>query len=352
MPTRAIAALLAAMALAGCDGSSGPSLRWEPWPASPSDVGTLIEHKGDLHAGGDYMSIYGNATSGLARWDGEQWIGMPWHEDGVNVYHLTAFEADLIACGVSWGDTDPVFRERRWDGEQWQRLRPGLRGPVTCSRIYRGRLILGGTFGEFVPLDYVAGWDGEELFPLGEGMNGPVADLAVHGDRLVAAGGFTAAGGAAAAGLAMWDGVAWSPFPSLPPLLDPSLPAVRALIVYGGLLVVSGDFDAGGDGQIDPFLWAWNGESWRIFGPDPMSRCFLFDGRLMSFRIEPGKPAYLVSWLGRSWIPVGPALAAAPKSVAIASGELVVAGPRGFLPSDPKATIAVLREGIAGAFAP
>lgn len=81
-----------------------------------------------------------------------------------------------------------------------------------------GNLYAGGSFTSAggVAANYVARWDGTAWHPLGSGMGGCASSgdcvkaLAVGGDgTLYAGGGFTTAGGAAANGIARWNGAEW-----------------------------------------------------------------------------------------------------------------------------------------------
>src|SRR5262249_30432720 len=116
----------------------------------------------------------------------------------------------------------------KWDGTTWTGLAGGVdadafhdTGYVYSLATLGTSLYVGGVFAQTgtgttgSPAKNIASWDGTAWHPLGLGVtNGGttrVWALAVNGTHLFAGGDFTSAGGQpGTAGIAMWDGTAWS----------------------------------------------------------------------------------------------------------------------------------------------
>lgn len=222
----------------------------------------LVEHDGEVVAGGSFTEAGGEAALNIASWDGEHWAPLG---SGLNgeVHALAVYNGDLIAGGsFTLAGSTPVEHIARWDGTDWHDLGGGLDGLVTSLAVHEGRLIAGGTFlfsGSFDLLRYVGAWDGSTWAAFGTGLSGPgpsVNALLSHNGDLVVGGIFTTAGGLDAHNVARWDGSVWSSF------ADGIDGTVSALVEYNDQVVAGGYFTAADD------VLKWEGSGWSPVSED------------------------------------------------------------------------------------
>lgn len=142
---------------------------------------------------------------------------------------------------------------------------------VLALGVFGADLIAGGLFGWAggfgnVYASNIARWSGTSWSALGSGVSAVfgavspvVRAVVVYGGNLIVAGDFTLAGGASANRIASWDGSSWST------LGTGMNDRVRALAVIGGDLYATGDFTtAGGTSAIR--VAKWNGSVWSALG--------------------------------------------------------------------------------------
>jgi hypothetical protein len=237
-------------------------------------VTRFVEHGGDLVASGLFDSIEGTTAHRLARWDGASWSAIG---DGTIDFPvaLGSFQGDLVVTAF-----DLPGRLRHWDGEAWSTFGDGIPdGFVAAMTVYRGKLVVGGSFVFRGPdgeeFRNVAEWDGERWRTLGEGVEGKffgaVQALTVYRNELVVAGAIQAAGGQPAHGIAKWNGESWS---SLGEGLTGNLQVlVMSLATYRGELLACGQFELAG-GLPARNLASWDGHAWRALGPDGATTLF------------------------------------------------------------------------------
>ncbi len=224
----------------------------------------LAVYGGDLIAAGHFDVAGGNAALHLARWDGSAWSALGDPDGDVNA--LALWNGQLVAGG-SFHNVGGVsaLRIARWDGSQWHALGNGLSSTVEALTVLDGELYAAGSFATSgsTTLNNVARWDGSQWQPLGEGVGAIVYALGHYRGDLIAGGWFTTAGGAPAEHIARFDGSAWHPLGSG---LSGSLlvRGVEALLEVGGDLYVGGDFDTAG-GAPAAGLAVWDGTGWSEF---------------------------------------------------------------------------------------
>jgi len=224
----------------------------------------IVSYGGDLIAAGHFDYAGGAPAAHLARWDGSSWhvLGDP---DG-DVNALAVWNGELIVGG-SFHHVGGVSAERvaAWDGADWRALGSGFNYGVNDLLVHEGELYAGGIFGNSggVPVERVARWDGAQWQPLGAGTDNIVYALGSHGGDLYAGGYFTHAGGAAAEGIARWNGAAWHP-------LGAGVGGaglfykVATLASVAGELYVGGDFTEAG-GAPAAGIAVWDGAAWREY---------------------------------------------------------------------------------------
>lgn len=256
-------------------------------PDAAPDSAQVVE----LVAGGDFVVIDEAIVNRIARWNGVEWAAMGagfnsrvraltnWDPDGAGGADLSVVAGGEFTTsgGVS------VRRVARWTGSVWEPLTVGTTGRVNalCAWDPDGPgpaaelLVVAGEFTAAggAPANRIAIWDGAAWSPLGSGVNAAVHAVGVwdvDGDgpgpaRLVAAGDFTTAGGATANRMAMWDGVEWR---SISTGASSTVRAVTAMPTGPSAqpeLVAAGDFVTMGDLTVNRVA-RHDGNGWRPFG--------------------------------------------------------------------------------------
>jgi len=235
-----------------------------------------------IAVGGIFSEAAGQPAAGLAMWD-----GAALHVAGATLApHRSVGKVAVIPNGeggqqlvvaMSASET-PSNAVRIFDGRRWTTI--GLADNSVSELAWLdlgdgGALYVGGRFTQIggVAALRIARWDGSAWMPLGDGIDGEVVSaLAVFDDgagpRLYAGGKFESAGGIPAAGLAAWDGAAWS-VPTLPfpqggvrsmAVFDPDGdgPEPRALYVGGQFVPTP---------EVPAFAIArWDGATWSALG--------------------------------------------------------------------------------------
>ncbi|SFQ50304.1 T9SS type A sorting domain-containing protein [Hymenobacter arizonensis] len=243
-----------------------------------------IAVNGDVYAGGRFTQAGGAAASSIARWNGTAWSSLgTGAANGVNVdvrALAMAGNGDVYAGGgftVAGGVA--AVRVARWNGTAWSSLGSGAANGVNldvCALAIavNGDVYAGGYFTQAggAAANNIARWNGTAWSSLGSGaangVNAGVLALVVAGNGDVYAGGrFTLAGGAAAGGVARWNGTAWS---SLGSGATNGVNAdVVALAVAGnGAVYAGGGFTLAG-GATANRVARWNGTAWSNLGTGP-----------------------------------------------------------------------------------
>jgi hypothetical protein len=172
----------------------------------------------------------------------------------------------------------------------------------------------------------VAVWDGVAWRAMGDGLQGIVSAIVVHDGARVAGGAFAVAGEYDYDHVARWNGARWVPLPS---------PGgqVRDLAVAGETLYAAGIFPVG-EGRHAPAA-RWTGSAWEPLGSAaelvPISPVALveYDGRLvLGGRFPAGAdptPALVLAWNGAEWDTLARGVGFV-RALAVHEGELHVGG--------------------------
>jgi hypothetical protein len=135
---------------------------WRPLGTGLASGGAVrsIEElpSGDLIVGGNWNSIGGVVTNGLARWDGNTWAALGTSPVGVGGFTLGVQLLQWLPDGslLAGGDFTsiqgaPASRLASWDSSSWRAIASGgfgTNGSVTCAvNVPNGPLLVGGTFG-------------------------------------------------------------------------------------------------------------------------------------------------------------------------------------------------------------
>lgn len=234
----------------------------------------LLVHDGYLYA----KKIRGVIECYLVRWDGETWEEMSSAPDG-GIRALIEHNGELIAGG-SFLEAGGVACNNvaAWDGSAWHPLGDGLVAEMTGTSttvwdlfFYNGRLIAGGNFDKSgtTQTNYIAQWNGTSWQPLAEGMGGTsgysswVFALGEYNGFLIAGGGFTIAGSNNANGAASWDGNSWIDISSV--YGGGINGTVRSVVSYNGDIIAGGYFSMAGKDFCESIA-RWHDSRWYPLG--------------------------------------------------------------------------------------
>jgi trimeric autotransporter adhesin len=269
------------------DGHASAAARWngDSWSPMPGIAGYGNGYFPTAYSlaqlpGGDIVAsgVWYEPWSAIIRWNGAEWQPLtPYSEPSPALSMHVAEDGSMILAGAFdyATDSDP-YPVATWNGGALRRLGPGLAGALLDQRANAvivqpesGSIIVGGDFIDCTGcgspnIDRVARWTGEDWEQVGTGLQGggfAVNALANLPDgRIVAGGDFTTAGSTPTLGVAIWDGVRWSP-------LGEGIPGeVRSLVVLpNGDLIAGGSFRIAG-GVSANSIARWDGLAWHPLG--------------------------------------------------------------------------------------
>lgn len=316
------------------------------------------EPNGDLLVGGWFDNIAGLETGPVARWDGQTWTVpggsvFPRPNAGpVATVHAVAqtLYGPVLGGEFAVANGNGVDNVAWVTGGGWGPIQPGIRDQVTTMRaLADGSLLVGGEFTDVlgVPANGIARWDGQQWSSLGQGLENadgkmPLVrsiQVADNGDAFVA-GTFVQAGGAAAVGIARWDGTAWNALGgglSNPGFLN-TTPVYDTLLLDNEDLIVTGFFAYAGGVTVNGMA-RWDGSAWSAFASPPLGGARrlgqLANGDVViggTFSVAGGYDGVL-RWDGTGWVQLGAGLTssvtgypAANALLRTSTGDLVVAG--------------------------
>jgi len=229
----------------------------------------MCDGKGNLYAGGQFLSAGGVHVNNIARWDGSKWDSLgPGLPDINEVLALSCDSSgNIYAAGYG-------TKIKKWDGTKWSVIGTAYTGisvyvlSLACDKA--GNLYAGGDFYsvDSVRLINIGKWDGTKWSPLRSGVNawygGDVLSITFdeNGD-LIAGGSFDSASGIPASNIARWNGNEWSVFGQKTGGYSGTINAIS--------LDKDGSFFAGGsfntlDGNKYYNIAKWDGSEWNGFG--------------------------------------------------------------------------------------
>jgi hypothetical protein len=292
-------------------------------------VDALIEHRGQVIAGGNFVRAEGKFAPGVAQWNGSAWVPFPGAGILGTVYGLKPWREELIALVslVERGFVVDVIAA--FDGEEWRVLGDALfGGHAFVLSHYGDRLIVGGWFTDrgAVPLNHIAQWEGDNWQPMGDGFNSLAEATIVYDGNLIVGGDFTASGATDLAYLAKWNGTEWEPF------AGGTNAAVWSLCEFEGKLIAGGKFTSAG-GVPASRIASWDGQNWQPMGDGfdgPVNILTIHEDRLVAggwFAKSGGTPALGVArWDGERWQPMGDGFSDIPIEFFVSGGTLYAAG--------------------------
>jgi len=183
------------------------------------------------------------------------------------VWDMVVYRGKLIVAGTfSTAGAKDANLVAAWDGYQWSALgTDNLQGGgIFCLHVYNDKLYAGGYFSIGPPDNYgnenLAVWDGNDWDWVNGRANDTVFAITNFNGDLIVGGAFSNILNATAK-VARWDGTMWHRFSNN---IDGT---VRTIAQYNGSLYVGGDFKnlitSGGGGLYAGSLARWNGTEWQ-----------------------------------------------------------------------------------------
>jgi len=317
-------------------------IEWSALGSGVSDAIVLAGHDGFLYAGGTFTFAGGVETGAVARWNGSTWesIGFPL-TDNPRVVSL-AFRGDTLVVGMGSGSDDEDARPWviEWDGEHWTNAAVQPNGSVSVFLPYGNGVFAGGDFlhAGTVVLGGQGVWDGAEwkalAGPDSNGLHGSARAFTVWNGDIVVGGDFLAAGDSTATLLARWDGSGWQPLGhTSATVADPFYPEViHALLATKGALYAGGRLASLG-GTAVAGVARWDGSAWSPLGDgvDGVVRALhMLNGKLYvagDFQMAGGIAARNIAvWDGTEWSPLGGGTNMAVRTLSEFEGKLVAGG--------------------------
>ena len=237
----------------------------------------IVDYNGQLVVCGEFDRVGGAAISGIATWNGVQWLPLGsglsgYIDDGYEIMYphkMLVHDGYLYVAGnFKMAGGVEVNGIARWNGSEWEALGAGFNDAVLGMDFYNGELYAGGQFTQSgdTELANIAKWNGAEWLSPGIGVDyNPeppysfVHTLKTIDDKLYALGGFnecTDDNGedVPCSGILSYDGMNWDG-------MDGGLSGnfggeSEAIIPYEGGILVGGDFtSAGGTAVNSMALW-------------------------------------------------------------------------------------------------
>ena len=210
------------------------------------------------------------------------WNGTGWTDGGSTNYSHSTIYSDISFLYVE--SDDGVIRSKVAGGNFLPFYDFAGTGGLQSIQRYGNMVIFAGSFAAIggVSANNIAQWDGGGWLPMGDGLNNNAGSMALYNGELYVAGSFTLAGTTVVDGIAKWDGTNWTDVGG--GLAGSSgSSGINDMIVFNGLLYVSGRFDMIGGQTADDFAY-WDGSSWTgINLPHPelsLRSMTIYDGEL------------------------------------------------------------------------
>lgn len=176
------------------------------------DIGNIQEYNGEVYVAGNFVGGSGISPD-IARWDGSQWKSVENGILGLNswVNDLVVYQEELYVAGFfSKEDGNSSTGIMKWDGENWLDAGGGINegAQIFKMAVYNNYLYACGSFSSTggISAKYIARWDGEEWCGLGSDFNNTILTMAVYNNELYVGGGFTNIDGENINRIAKWAG--------------------------------------------------------------------------------------------------------------------------------------------------
>jgi hypothetical protein len=215
---------------------------------------------GEVLIAGKFRQAGNKRVDNIARWNGTEWLTLglgamrqEYSDQPARFYAMAADEAGRVYVGGTFtragGDASNGLA--MWDGARWHNL-GSTNAAVYAIAVSDDDVYIGGTFTEAggVAASRVARWNraSGQWSALGEGINDTVHALTIGHGVLYAGGGFTSAGNVTAQDVAYWDGEQWHALGNTARIFEVGIQGGEvgtqafALAVRGDSLFIGGHF--------------------------------------------------------------------------------------------------------------
>ncbi len=192
-------------------------------PGQITEILDLEVFQDELYAVGRFNLAGGQASNGLAKWDGNKWESVPITGNPIK---LKAFDNKLHILGPT-GNLGSIVDHyvTTWDGQSWDvldsnRIVPFFpnQGPLDIDT-FRNKLIIGGysfRLNDIGPFYNIIYWDssGYDSFPNNSTFYASVNDIGHYGEELILTGNFNSVNSIPQKGYIRFDGQNWiTPIP-------------------------------------------------------------------------------------------------------------------------------------------
>ena len=238
-------------------------------------VVSFTQFQGEICAAGAFTFSGGAVADGVAQWSGADWqpLGAGLNNDVLSLATFDDGSGESLYAGGAFtaSATDSVIGVARWTGANWIALGIGLQGGARVAQTMLAfddgagdALYVGGSFlgAGGLPAPNIAKWTGASWQQVGQGFNAAVRALVIYNGLLIAGGDFTMSGVTPISHLAQWDGVSWTPFTAGVNGPVYSLSVINTST--GDLLVVGGNYSQAGGAPANNIA-AFDGDSWSTF---------------------------------------------------------------------------------------
>lgn len=331
------------------------SNQFPPPPQTDGDVLAVASQGTTFYIGGDFNTVSGVHSPGIAKWNGTTWEAVGGGVDGT--VNAIAISGTNIYIGGSFSQAGQVsaLNIAVWNGSTWAALAGGIdddanQAQINALAVNGAKLYAAGQFdlADGNNATNIAFWNGTAWSALGNGINYNPTDtndtttasvnaLAYNGTNLYVGGTFNLAGTKTVTNMAKWNGTNWSAVGSGLDYTsvfssDTTVPSVNALAFIGNNICAGGIFNVSGSVSLGN-LAVWNGSSWSSLGgqaDDEVDAIWVASPNKVyvggAFATIDNVPANAVAqWNGTNWNPLGTGSDGTVNALTL-TGNLLIAG--------------------------